>query len=38
MALILAFSFFRETNYSALQLYQDSEDLCVVDTAFHQVD
>lgn len=39
MALILAFFFFfKETNSSALQLYRDSEDLCVVDTAFHQGD
>lgn len=41
MALILAFFFsflFKETNYSVLQLYRDSDDLCVVDTAFHQAD
>lgn len=37
MVLLLVFLVFKETNCSALQLYQDSEDLCVVDLAFNHV-
>lgn len=36
--LVFLFFFFKETNRSALQLYQDSKDLCVVDIASNQLD